>query len=274
MSLKKFRPTTPGQRFKTNSSFEEITHKRPHKPLLVILKKSGGRNNHGHITTRYRGGGQKRFYRMIDLKRDKQGIPAKVATIEYDPNRGARIALLHYRDGEKRYIIAPLGLKVGQEVMSGPQAEVKVGNCLPLNKMPLGTEIHNIELKPGRGGQIARGAGASAQLMAKEGQFALIKLPSGELRQIPLNCHATIGQVGNVEHEGISLGKAGRFRWLGRRPRVRGVAKNPVDHPLGGGEGKSSGGRHPCTPWGKPTKGFKTRKKGKGSDRFIVKRRG
>lgn len=273
MSLKTFRPTTPGQRSKTSSTFDEITAKKPHKPLLVALKKSGGRNNQGHITGRHRGGGHKRFYRVIDFKRDKPGVPAKVATIEYDPNRGARIALLHYRDGEKRYIIAPLGLKVGQEIMAGPQAEVKVGNCLPLDKMPLGTEVHNIELKPGRGGQIARGAGASAQLMAKEGQFALIKLPSGELRQIPLDCHATIGQVGNVEHEGISMGKAGKARWLGRRPRVRGVAKNPVDHPLGGGEGKSSGGRHPCTPWGKPTKGYKTRKR-KDSDRFIVKRRG
>jgi large subunit ribosomal protein L2 len=272
MGLKKFRPTTSGQRFKANPSFEEITAKKPQKSLLVALKKSGGRNNQGHITVRHRGGGHKRFYRVIDFKRNKPGVPAKVATIEYDPNRGARIALLHYRDGEKRYIIAPVGLTIGQEVMAGPQAEVKLGNRLPLSQIPLGTEIYNIELKPGRGGQIARGAGASAQLMAKEGRFALIKLPSGELRQILLNCYATIGQVGNVEHEGISMGKAGKARWLGRRPRVRGVAMNPVDHPLGGGEGKSSGGRHPSTPWGKPTKGYKTRKR-KHSDRFIVKRR-
>ena len=273
MSLKTYRPITPGQRFKTGSTFEEISAKKPHKPLLVVLKKSGGRNNNGHVTSRHRGGGHKRFYRVIDFKRDKHGIPAKIATIEYDPNRGARIALLHYRDGEKRYIIAPLGLQVGQELMSGPKAEIKLGNCLPLSNIPLGTEIHNIELKPGRGGQIARGAGTSVQLMAKEGKFALIKLPSGEIRQVLLDCHATIGQVGNVEHEGISKGKAGRNRWLGRRPRVRGVAMNPVDHPLGGGEGKSSGGRHPCTPWGKPTKGYKTRKRRKDSDRFIVKRR-
>jgi large subunit ribosomal protein L2 len=272
MSLKKFRPKTPGQRFKANASFEEITAKRPHKPLLVALKKSGGRNNQGHITTRHRGGGHKRFYRLIDFKRNKHGIPAKVATVEYDPNRGARVALLHYRDGETRYIIAPVGLKVGQEVMAGPQAEIKAGNRLPLLRIPLGTEIYNIELKPGRGGQIARGAGVSAQLMAKEGKFALIKLPSGELRQVLMDCCATIGQVGNVEHEGVSLGKAGKARWLGRRPRVRGVAMNPVDHPLGGGEGKSSGGRHPSTPWGKPTKGYKTRRR-KYSDRFIVKRR-
>ena len=272
MGLKKFRPTTSSQRFKTNSSFEEITVKKPHRPLLVALKKSGGRDNQGHITARHRGGGHKRFYRVIDFRRNKHGVPAKVATIEYDPNRGARIALLHYRDGDKRYVIAPLGLAVGQEVMSGPQAEVKLGNRLPLGQIPLGTEIFNIELKPGRGGQIARGAGASAQLMAKEGRFALIKLPSGELRQILLECYATIGQVGNVEHEGISIGKAGKARWLGKRPRVRGVAMNPVDHPLGGGEGKSSGGRHPCTPWGKPTKGYKTRKR-KYSDRFIIKRR-
>ncbi|KPL18516.1 MAG: 50S ribosomal protein L2 [candidate division Zixibacteria bacterium SM23_81] len=274
MSLKKFRPTTPSQRFKASSSFEEITAKKPHKPLLRALKKSGGRNNQGHTTVRHRGGGHKRFYRVVDFKRDKPGIPAKVATIEYDPNRGARIALLHYRDGEKRYMIAPLDLKVGQEVISGPKAEVRVGNCMPLKRIPLGTEIHNIELKPRRGGQIARGAGASAQLMAKEGGFALIKLPSGELRQIPLECYATIGQVGNVEHEGVAMGKAGKARWVGKRPRVRGVAMNPVDHPLGGGEGKSSGGRHPCTPWGNPTKGYKTRKRRKDSDRFIVKRRG
>ncbi|MFC1682660.1 50S ribosomal protein L2 [Candidatus Zixiibacteriota bacterium] len=273
MSLKSFRPTTPGQRFKTSPTFDEITTKKPHKPLLVIKKSSAGRNNQGHITSRHRGGGHKRFYRIVDFKREKFGIPAKVATIEYDPNRGARIALLHYRDGEKRYIIAPLGLQVGQLVMSGPQAEVKIGNTMTLSRIPLGTEVHNIELKPGRGGQIARGAGTSVQLMAKEGKFALLKLPSGELRQVLSECQATIGQVGNLEHEGLSLGKAGRSRWMGRRPKVRGVAMNPVDHPLGGGEGKSSGGRHPCTPWGKPTKGYKTRKR-KDSDRFIVKKRG
>jgi large subunit ribosomal protein L2 len=272
MGLKTFRPKTPGQRFKTSPSFEEITKKKPHKPLLVALKKTAGRNNQGHITIRHRGGGQKRFYRQIDFRRDKHGIPAKVASIEYDPNRGARIALLHYRDGEKRYIIAPVGLEIGQALMSGPDAEVKIGNCLPLSRIPLGTEIHNIELKPGRGGQMARGAGTSVQLMAKEGQLALLRLPSGELRQVSIDCHATIGQVGNVEREGVSLGKAGRARWLGRRPKVRGVAMNPVDHPLGGGEGKSSGGRHPCTPWGKPTKGYRTRKR-KYSDKFIVKRR-
>jgi large subunit ribosomal protein L2 len=272
MGLKTFRPTTAGQRFKTSPSFEEITKKKPHKPLLVALKKKSGRNNQGHITSRHRGGGHKRFYRLIDFKRDKHGIPAKVASIEYDPNRGARIALLHYRDGDKRYIIAPVGLMVGGEVMSGPDAEVKVGNCLPLSKIPLGTEIHNIEMKPGRGGQIARGAGTSVQLMAKEGKWALLRLPSGELRQVSVDCQATIGQVGHVEREGVSLGKAGRATWLGRRPKVRGVAMNPVDHPLGGGEGKSSGGRHPCTPWGKPTKGYRTRKR-KYSDRYIVKRR-
>ncbi len=272
MGLKSYRPTTPGQRFKTSHAFDEVTKKKPHKPLLAPLKKKSGRNNQGHITSRHRGGGHKRFYRIIDFKRDKHGVPAKVAAIEYDPNRGARIALLHYRDGEKRYIIAPVNLTVGQEVMSGPEAEIKIGNCLPLAKIPLGSEIHNIELKPGRGGQMARGAGTSVQLMAKEGKLALLRLPSGELRQVSVDCYATMGQVGNVEHEGISLGKAGRSRWQGRRPKVRGVAMNPVDHPLGGGEGKSSGGRHPSTPWGKPTKGYRTRKR-KYSDRFIVKRR-
>ncbi len=272
MGLKSFRPITPGQRFKTSPTFEEITKKKPHKPLLVALKKNSGRNNQGHITSRHRGGGHKRFYRIVDFKRDKHGIPAKVASIEYDPNRGARIALLHYLDGEKRYILAPINLTVGQMVMSGPDAEIKIGNCLPMSRIPLGTEIHNIELKPGRGGQMARGAGTSVQLMAKEGKWALLRLPSGELRQVSVDCCATVGQVGYVERVGISLGKAGRTRWLGRRPKVRGVAMNPVDHPLGGGEGKSSGGRHPCTPWGKPTKGYRTRKR-KYSDRFIVKRR-
>jgi large subunit ribosomal protein L2 len=237
-----------------------------------VIKKSGGRNTLGRITVRHRGGGHKRKYRLIDFKRDKTGIPARVATIEYDPNRSARIALLHYVDGEKRYILAPLNLRVNDIVESGPKADIKSGNALPLQNIPLGTYIHNIELRAGKGGQIVRSAGTYAQLMAKEDRYALIKLPSGEVRMVLLNCQATIGQLGNVQHENISLGKAGRKRWLGKRPRVRGVAMNPVDHPMGGGEGRSSGGRHPCSPWGMPTKGFKTRKKGK-SDRLIVKKR-
>jgi large subunit ribosomal protein L2 len=237
-----------------------------------VIKKSGGRNTLGRITVRHRGGGHKRKYRLIDFKRDKTGIPARVATIEYDPNRSARIALLHYVDGEKRYILAPLNLRVNDIIESGPKADIKPGNALPLQNIPLGTYIHNIELRAGKGGQIVRSAGTYAQLMAKEDRYALIKLPSGEVRMVLLNCQATIGQLGNVQHENISLGKAGRKRWLGKRPRVRGVAMNPVDHPMGGGEGRSSGGRHPCSPWGVPTKGFKTRKKGK-SDRLIVKKR-
>jgi large subunit ribosomal protein L2 len=240
--------------------------------LLRAIKKSGGRNTLGRITVRHRGGGHKRKYRLIDFKRDKTGIPARVATIEYDPNRSARIALLHYADGEKRYILAPLNLRVNDIIESGPKADIKSGNALPLQNIPLGTYIHNIELRAGKGGQIVRSAGTYAQLMAKEDRYALIKLPSGEVRMVLLNCQATIGQLGNVQHENISLGKAGRKRWLGKRPRVRGVAMNPVDHPMGGGEGRSSGGRHPCSPWGMPTKGFKTRKKGK-SDRLIVKKR-
>ncbi|MFH1941374.1 MAG: 50S ribosomal protein L2 [bacterium] len=273
MPVKSYRPTTPSQRFKTVSSFEEITKTKPEKSLLLPLNKKAGRNNYGRVTMRRRGGGHKRFYRMIDYKRDKDGIPAKVAAIEYDPNRSAFIALLHYVDGEKRYILAPNGLKVGDGVMSGGEAEIRVGNMLPLNKIPLGTGIHNVELKPGRGGQLVRGAGGSAQLMAKEGKYVQLKLPSGEVRMVRFDCRATIGQVGNLEHMNITLGKAGRSRWLGRRPKVRGVAMNPVDHPMGGGEGKSSGGRHPTTPWGKPTKGYKTRKKRKKSNAFIVKRR-
>lgn len=272
MAVKKVKPTSPGRRFQTYSTFEEITRTKPEKSLLQPLKKSGGRNVHGRITCRHRGGGHKRHYRIIDFKRDKTGIPAKVATIEYDPNRSARIALLHYVDGEKRYILAPVNLNVGDIIMSGPEADIKPGNSLPLKNIPLGTHIHNIELHVGKGGQIVRSAGTFAQLMAKEDPYAMIKLPSGEVRMVLLKCSASIGQLGNVIHENINLGKAGRKRWLGRRPRVRGVAMNPVDHPMGGGEGKSSGGRHPCSPWGMPTKGYRTRNSRK-SNRLIVKRR-
>jgi len=272
MTIKSYKPTSPGRRFQTYSTQEEITKKGPEKGLLKPLKKSGGRNALGRITSRHRGGGHRRHYRIIDFKRDKDGIPARVAGIEYDPNRSANIALLHYVDGEKRYILAPIGLKPGDRVLSGPGVEIRTGNCGPLRDIPLGTPIHNIELNVGHGGQMVRGAGGYAQLMAKEGKHALVKLPSGEVRMIPLDCRATIGQIGNLEHENISLGKAGRSRWRGRRPHVRGVAMNPVDHPHGGGEGKSSGGRHPVTPWGVPTKGYKTRVK-KASDRLIVKRR-
>lgn len=272
MAIKKFKPTSPGRRFQSVSTFEEITKKKPEKGLLASLKKSGGRNNKGRITTRHRGGGHKRRYRMIDFKRDKTNVPAKVISIEYDPNRSARIALLQYADGEKRYIIAPLKLAVNDVVVSGTEADIKPGNALPLNSIPLGTNIHNIELRAGEGGRLVRSAGAFAQLMAKEGNYGHVKLTSGEVRLIALNCMATVGQVGNVDHENISMGKAGRSRWLGRRPTVRGVAMNPVDHPHGGGEGKSSGGRHPVTPWGVPTKGFKTRKRKK-SDKYIVKKK-
>jgi len=273
MARKKVKPTSPGRRFQAYASFDEITKTAPEKSLLRVVKKSGGRNNKGRITCRHRGGGSKRHYRVIDFKRDKIGIPAKVASIEYDPNRSARIALLHYVDGEKRYILAPLRLSVGDTVEAGPEADIKPGNSLPLRNIPLGTHIHNIELRTGKGGQIVRSAGTFAQLMAKEDRYALIKLPSNEVRMVLLNCNATIGQLGHVEHENLALGKAGRKRWLGRRPKVRGVAMNPVDHPMGGGEGRSSGGRHPCSPWGWPTKGYKTRKKRKLSDRLIVKRR-
>lgn len=272
MAIKNRKPTSPGRRFQKYSTFEEITSTDPEKNLLRALKKTGGRNVYGRMTLRHRGGGHKRLYRIIDFKRDKDGIPAHVATIEYDPNRSANIALLHYKDGEKRYILAPLGLKEGDRVISGPEAEIRTGNTVVLRDIPLGTQIHNIELNAGHGGQMARGAGSYAQLMAKEGKFAQVKLPSGEVRMVPLDCRATIGQVGNLGHESISLGKAGRSRWKGRRPHVRGVAMNPVDHPHGGGEGKSSGGRHPVTPWGVPTKGFKTRVK-KASDKLIVKKR-
>lgn len=272
MAIRKVKPTSPGRRFQAYSTFEEITKSKPERPLLRVVKKTGGRNVHGRITARHRGGGHKRHYRMIDFKRDKTGVPAKVAAIEYDPNRSTRIALLHYVDGEKRYILAPLNLEVNDIVQSGPEADIKPGNTLPLSNIPLGTQIHNIELRPGRGGQIVRSAGTYAQLMAKEDRYALIKLPSGEVRMVLMNCKATVGQLGNVQHENIDLGKAGRKRWKGRRPKVRGVAMNPVDHPMGGGEGRSSGGRHPCSPWGMPTKGYKTRGK-KSSDRLIVKRR-
>ena len=271
MAVKKVKPTSPGRRFQVYSNFEELTDKKPEKSLLRRLKKSGGRNANGRITCRFRGGGHKRHYRVIDFKRDKIDIPAKVAAIEYDPNRSARIALLHYVDGEKRYILAPAKLAVGDTVTAGENADIKPGNSLPLANIPLGTHIHNIELKLGKGGQIVRSAGGYAQLMAKEGRYALVKLPSGEVRKVLASCSATIGQVGNSEHEIVDLGKAGRKRWLGRRPHVRGVAMNPVDHPMGGGEGRSSGGRHPCSPWGKPTKGYRTRKKKNNS--YIVKKR-
>ena len=272
MGIKRVQPTSPGRRFQTFSDFNEITKKSPEKSLLKIIKRSGGRNNRGRVTVRWRGGGHKRYYRIIDFKRDKDGIPAKVAAIEYDPNRSARIALLHYADGEKRYILAPAKVGVGDVILSGPEADIQPGNALPLANIPLGTQIHNIELKLGKGGQIVRSAGTYAQLMAKEDPYALIKLPSGEVRMVLLRCKATIGQIGNVEHENLDMGKAGRKRWLGRRPKVRGVAMNPVDHPMGGGEGRSSGGRHPCSPWGQPTKGYRTRKN-KSTDRYIVKRR-
>ncbi len=272
MALKKVKPVSPGRRNQVYSTFQELSRSTPEKSLLRGFNKSGGRNNHGRITAWHRGGGHKRHYRVIDFKRDKTGIPAKVASIEYDPNRSVRIALLHYVDGEKRYILAPLNLEVGTTVVSGPDADIRPGNTLPMMNIPLGTLIHNIELRPGKGGQIVRSAGTFAQLMAKEDPYALVKLPSGEVRMILISCKATIGQLGNVDHENISLGKAGRHRWLGRRPKVRGVAMNPIDHPMGGGEGRSSGGRHPCTPWGKPTKGYRTRKN-KRTDRFIVTKR-
>jgi len=272
MAVRKVKPTSPGRRFQEYSAFEEVTRTEPEKSLLRPLAKTGGRNVHGRVTCRHRGGGHKRHYRLIDFKRDKIGIPAKVASIEYDPNRSARIALLHYADGEKRYILAPLNLAVDDVVVSSAEADIKPGNTLPLRNIPLGTQIHNIELRLGKGGQIVRSAGTYAQLMAKEEPYALIKLPSGEVRMVLLNCKATIGQLGNVMHANVSLGKAGRTRWRGRRPRVRGVAMNPIDHPMGGGEGRSSGGRHPCSPWGMPTKGFKTRTN-KRTDRYIVKRR-
>ncbi len=272
MALISRKPTSAGRRFQTATDFAEITRTEPEKSLVRTLKKSGGRNSNGRVTVRHRGGGHKRRYRLIDFKRNKLEVPAKVVSIEYDPNRTTRIALLHYVDGEKRYILAPQDLRVGDLVVSSPEADIKPGNALPLQNIPTGTLVHNIELKPGKGGQMARAAGAYAQLMAKEGKQAHLKLPSGEVRMVPVDCRATIGQLSNVEQENVSLGKAGRKRWQGKRPRTRGVAMNPVDHPMGGGEGKSSGGRHPCTPWGVPTKGYKTRKP-KASDRYILKHR-
>ena len=273
MAIKKLKPVTPGSRFKSNYGFEEITKSTPEKSLTVSLSKSGGRNNLGRMTIRHRGGGHKRRYRIVDFKRDKHGIPAKVYSIEYDPNRSARIALLHYADGEKRYIIAPNGLKVGASIMSGSGSEISVGNALPLSEIPLGSTVHNVELKVGKGGQLGRSAGSAIQLMAKENKMAQLKMPSGEVRVVSVSCMATYGEVGNAEHENISLGKAGRTRWLGKRPHVRGVAMNPVDHPMGGGEGKTSGGGHPVSPWGQKAKGFKTRKHKKESNRYIIKRR-
>ena len=273
MGIKKFKPTSPGRRQMTVLTFEEITKKEPEKSLLTPLPKKAGRNVHGRITVRHHGGGHKRRYRVIDFKRLKDGIPAKVAAIEYDPNRSANIALLHYLDGEKRYILAPNGLKVGDMVISGPGADIKPGNALPLKNIPVGTMIHNIELRPGKGGQIVRAAGTSAQLMAKEGDYAHVRLPSGEVRLIHINCRATVGEVGNLDHENITIGKAGRARWSGIRPTVRGSAMNPVDHPHGGGEGRAPVGRkHPVSPWGKIAIGGKTRKK-KPSDKMIVKKR-
>ena len=273
MPVRKLNPTSAGVRFQTISDFHEVTKTTPEKSLLVSISRKGGRNNNGRITAKRRGGGHRKLYRVIDFKRNKDGIPAKVAGIEYDPNRSAHIALLVYADGEKRYIIAPKELKAGDKVMSGPEAEVRVGNCLPLESIPEGTLIHNIELRPGKGAQIARSAGASAQLMAKEGRYANIKLGSGEVRLVEVKCRATVGTVGNTDHENVSIGKAGRTRWLGRRPRVRAVAMNPVDHPMGGGEGRSSGGRHPCSPWGIPAKGYKTRKVKKPSSKLILSRK-
>jgi large subunit ribosomal protein L2 len=273
MPLRKYKPTSAGRRFMTVSTFEEITKTEPEKSLTAPIKKKGGRNVHGRITTRHQGGGHKRRYRVIDFKRVKDGVPAKVAAIEYDPNRSARIALLHYADGAKAYILAPARLRVGSTVESGPTADIKPGNALPLEYIPTGTVVHNVELKPGQGGKMARSAGSGVQLVAKESGYATLRLPSGEMRRVPLSCRATVGQVGNVDHENVSVGKAGRSRWQGKRPAVRGSAMNPVDHPHGGGEGKSKGGRHPVTPWGVPTLGKRTRQKHKESDKLIVRGR-
>ena len=272
MAIKTMKPTTPARRYQTYSTFEEITSVEPEKSLTKPVKKTGGRNNLGRLTSRHRGGGHKRKYRVVDFRREKTDIPAKVKTIEYDPNRSARIALVSYADGEKRYIVAPVDLKVGDPIITSASADIKPGNAMSLRNVPLGSHIHNIELRPGKGAQMVRSAGTYAQLMAKEGDYAQVRLPSGEVRKVFIECKATIGQVGNVTHEGISIGKAGRNRWLGKRPKVRGVAMNPVDHPMGGGEGKTSGGRHPCTPWGVPTKGYKTRKN-KTTDKYIIKKR-
>src|SRR5579862_7061059 len=269
MPIKSYSPVTPSRRYMTVVSREDITRQRPEKSLVEKIQRTGGRNSTGRVTSRFIGGGHKRAYRVIDFKRDKIGVPAVVAAIEYDPNRSARIALLHYKDGEKRYILQPEGLKVGMTVMSGPDADILVGNALPLKNIPPGTVVHAIEFKPGKGAQMARSAGTQAQLVSKEGGTALLKLPSGEVRRVPLECAATVGQVGNLDHENVSLGKAGRKRWMGKTPHNRGVTMNPVDHPHGGGEGKTSGGRHPVTPWGQPTRGFKTRNN-KRTDKWIV----
>ena len=273
MAIKTYRPITPTLRFQTTLVNDDLTTDKPHKPLLAVRKRTGGRRNTGDMTIRHHGGGHKRKLRIIDFKRDKTGIPATVVSIEYDPNRSPRIALLAYADGEKRYIIQPEGLKVGQKVLSGPDADILVGNALPLRNIPPGTSIHNLELKPGKGAQMVRSAGGAAQLVAKESDYALVKLPSGETRKVSQDCMATIGQVGNLDHENVTIGKAGRSRWLGKKPHNRGVSMNPVDHPHGGGEGKTSGGRHPVTPWGQPTRGYKTRNN-KRTDKFIVNRRG
>lgn len=272
MPVKKYKPTSPGIRSRTTLIFDEVSKKRPERSLTAPQKRSGGRNNNGRITTRWISGGHKKIYRIIDFKRNKRDIPARVASIEYDPNRSANIALLNYADGEKRYILAPLGLKVGDTVTVGVEVDIKPGNALPLSSIPLGTFVHNIEMKPGKGGQLVRSAGGYAQLMAKEGDYATIKLPSNEVRLVPQVCYATVGQVGNIDYENVSSGKAGRSRWLGKAPKVRGVAMNPVDHPHGGGEGRSKGGNHPSSPWGTPAKGFKTRSRGK-SSKFIVSKR-
>jgi large subunit ribosomal protein L2 len=272
MPIRKYKPTSPGRRQMTVQTFDEITTNEPYKPLTENLHRSGGRNSTGEVTMWWRGGGHRRLYRIIDFKRDKLNIPGKVSTIEYDPNRSARIALITYADGEKRYILQPLGIKVGDTVVSGQSVDILPGNALPLKNIPLGTMVHNVELKQGRGGQMARSAGAAVQVVAKEGEYVSVKTPSGEIRKVHMECYATVGQVGNLDHENVSIGKAGRNRWLGKKPHVRGVAMNPVDHPLGGGEGKTSGGRHPVTPWGVPTKGYKTRNR-KTSDKFIVQRR-
>jgi len=272
MPLKTFRPITPTLRFRSVSDFAEITSSKPVKSLTEPLRDKGGRNNQGRTTMRYRGGGHKRRYRIIDFRRDKPGVPGKVATIEYDPNRSARIALINYADGDRRYVIAPVGMQVGDSIMASEEADVRPGNSMSLKAVPLGTPVHSVELFPGRGAQVARSAGAQCQVVAKEGKYAQLRMPSGEVRKFNLKCRAVIGQVGNLDHENIQIGKAGRNRWLGRRPHVRGVAKNPVDHPMGGGEGKASGGRHPTTPWGKPTKGYKTRRN-KATSKWIVRRR-
>jgi len=271
MPMRQYKPTSPGRRGQSVVDASDLTQKKPERKLLVTRRRSGGRNATGRMTVRHRGGGHKRLYRIVDFKRNKDGVPARVAAVEYDPNRSARLALLHYQDGDKRYILAPVGLKVGDMVFSGPGADIKPGNAMALAQIPLGTLVHNVELRPGRGGQLGRGAGVSIQLMAKEGNRALLKMPSGELRLVGINCRATVGQVGNADHGNVSLGKAGRARWLGRRPHVRGVAMNPVDHPHGGGEGKSKG-NHPQSPWGQPTKGYRTRHNRR-TDKLIVKRR-